>query len=298
MEDQLRACVNGPLAEHADGFRAELLSQGYTRDAVSCQLRLMAGVSGWLSVSGMEPSELASTALMDEFLKARRAEGCKRLLSRRAMMPLIAYLARVNVAPAALVVTGSPTDVLIEEYRRYLVDERGLSKSTVAWYLDAARLFLSECGHLDDGRTGDRLRRRAVPPATYRRSQGARHEARSLLRFLFVSGATSHQLAGVVTTPSGYSGGSLPRCLDDEAIAALLRDCDRKRAIGRRDFAILTIRSSMARSRSTRSGPTRHFAAHSSPSRRHRASSSPNGAPALPAPRSSRPFPAWRERPG
>ena len=115
----------GPLAEHADGFRAELLSHGYRRDGVARQFQLMADVSGWLSASGAEPSELASAALVDELFQARRAEGCKSLLSRWALTPLIAYLASLDEVPATLVVTGSPNEVLIEKYLPYPANVSG-----------------------------------------------------------------------------------------------------------------------------------------------------------------------------
>ena len=37
--------VTGPLAEYADGFRAELARLGYTPLSAACQMRLMAHLS-------------------------------------------------------------------------------------------------------------------------------------------------------------------------------------------------------------------------------------------------------------
>ncbi len=41
--------VIGPLAEHADGFRAELARLGYTPLSAASQLRLAAHLSRWLA---------------------------------------------------------------------------------------------------------------------------------------------------------------------------------------------------------------------------------------------------------
>lgn len=248
MRDPCLEGMTSPLAEHADGFRAELAARGYVQGAAACQLQLMADLSGWLAARGLGPSELARTVRVDEFLQARRVEGHRTLLSRRALTPLIAYLTRQGVVPAASLAIGSPTEALLEEYRRCLVDEQGLKKNTVASYLGAARLFLSECGYLN----GAGLEQLSAAQVTgfvveqcRRRRCGAAKVLvtglRSLLRFLFVAGYTSHQLAGAVPTPSSFSGSSLPRPLDSQAVAALLGNCDRNRALGRRDFAILTV---------------------------------------------------------
>ena len=43
------AKVTGPLAEYADGFRAELFRLGYTPLTAACQIRLTAHLSRWLT---------------------------------------------------------------------------------------------------------------------------------------------------------------------------------------------------------------------------------------------------------
>jgi integrase/recombinase XerD len=252
MIDPCRVRVTGPLAEHADGYRAELAVMGYVRESAACQFQLMADVSSWLAACGLGASELLCVARTDEFLQARRAGGCKMFVSRLALRPLVGYLVSQGVVPAGSSVTGSPTDVLVEKYRRCLSDERGLSKRTIHNYVGAARLFLSECGQGDgadleqalEQMTAGRVTRFVVEQCRRQRPGSAKvlvAGLRSLLRYLFVSGYTQHQLAGAVPTPSGFSGRSLPRPLDADAVAALLAGCDRLGALGRRDFAILTV---------------------------------------------------------
>jgi integrase len=62
---------------------------------------------------------------------------------------------------------------------------------------------------------------------------------RCLLRFLHVEGLTPNTLAAAVPSVAGWRLTGLPEAISASDVARLLRSCDRRRAIGRRDFAIL-----------------------------------------------------------
>ena len=64
---------------------------------------------------------------------------------------------------------------------------------------------------------------------------------RSLLRFLFVAGIAPRNLAAAVPGIANPQLAALPKALDAAMVAALLGSCDRGSAVGRRDFAILTV---------------------------------------------------------
>jgi integrase len=64
---------------------------------------------------------------------------------------------------------------------------------------------------------------------------------RSLLRFLFLTGVTERELASAVPAVAGWRGSHLPRAIPSVQVAALLGSCDRRRRVGRRDYAILTV---------------------------------------------------------
>lgn len=54
--------VTGPLAEYADGFRAELFRLGYTPLTAACQIRLTAHLSRWMTAEGLAAQDLGMPA--------------------------------------------------------------------------------------------------------------------------------------------------------------------------------------------------------------------------------------------
>ncbi len=247
MRDPKQVAMTGPLAADRNGFADELAATGYTPGSAEHQVGLMAHLSRWLESRGLGPADL-TPGRAEEFLQARRAEGYTLLLSQRALRPLLGYLRGLGVLPARPPVACTAAETLAGDYRRYLVSDRGLADATVCAYLATARLFLGQLeqpGGLDLGRlTAARVRSFAVGQCCQRRAAAAGVLVvglRSLLRFLFLSGHIGQQLAWAVPTPAGFAGASLPRALEPGAVAALLAGCDRGAAVGRRDFAILTL---------------------------------------------------------
>ena len=139
-------------------------------------------------------------------------------------------------------------DRLLDSYGRYLRVERRLAPSTVRSHEDVARRFLSRHGEGDrldlDGLTAAEVTAFVLAQARLR-SVGSMKALlsplRSLLRFLFVAGMTPRNLTAAVPGIANPRLGALPKALDAATVAALLGSCDRGTAVGRRDFAILTM---------------------------------------------------------
>jgi len=62
---------------------------------------------------------------------------------------------------------------------------------------------------------------------------------RSVLRYLHLAGLITAPLEWAVPGVSAVRDRSLPRALDPAAVTALLSSCDRRRTVGRRNYAIL-----------------------------------------------------------
>jgi len=240
--------VAGPLQSYEPGFRQELARQGYTLNAASNQLQLMAHVSRWLAGRGLMVGEL-TPARVGEFLVVRRAEGYTLWLSTKALVPMLGFLRGLGVVPAeARVAPCTPAEELLEHYRAYLEQERGLAAATVTCYLHVARLFLltrSPDGELDlDRLTAGEVTSFVLAECTTRKVGSAKYIVcglRALLRYLHVQGHTEGQLAAAVPKVAGWRLAGLPTAFGQREVRMLLASCDRRTTFGRRDYAVLTL---------------------------------------------------------
>jgi integrase/recombinase XerD len=242
-----RVPVTGPLAPHVGGFCEELERQGYASASAVDQVRLMAHLSRWLADGGLDLAELTSERV-EQFLRARR-ERYVRLISLRALAPLLGYLRALELIPdAPRSRAETPLERLLEDYRGYLVVERGMAAGSVRLYERSARLFmLKRCEPfaLDLEQLGAaEVRGFVVRECAGRSVASARTlvtALRSLLRFLYLEGWTPRPLSEAVPSVAGWSVGSLPRAVDGDVVARLLASCDVGTAVGCRDRAIIVL---------------------------------------------------------
>jgi integrase/recombinase XerD len=246
MSSPSRVRFSGPLVGHAAGFRADLEAQGYRRNVVANQLQLFAHVSRWLESKGLGPQHLTRERV-GEFLSARRSAGYTLWLSEKGVAPLLTYLRSIGVAPAPEApVAVASADRVLEEFRSYLVHERGLAPGTVAADVHVARLFLATRGHPDLGLE-------ALTPAdvvAFVTAQCGQRSAayvttglRAFLRFCHLSGRTPRPLVGAVPKVASWRLAKLPKAVPPDTVQALLASCDRRTTYGRRDFAVLMLLS-------------------------------------------------------
>lgn len=123
---------------------------------------------------------------------------------------MLGYLRGIGVVTTPVPAGPStPAERLIEAYRAYLVQERGLAVGTVADYLHVARLFLAtrpDDGDLDRLTAAD-VNDFVLAECTTRKVGSAKSIVcglRSLLRYLYVSGRTEAQLAAAVPKVAGW----------------------------------------------------------------------------------------------
>ena len=240
----------GPLASYAAGYGSWLAARGYSRWTVAHRLWQLDLLSRWLEREGVSPGELTPERV-EEFLAARRVAGYSSWLSVRSTALPVGYLRELGVVPAAPApaVVDDSLERLVADYGRYLLDERGLTEHTVfARYVPAARLFLS--GRVSpDGSGLERLSgadvSRFMAAECPKRSVSAARDLtgglRSFLRYLYLTGAIANPLVWAVPTIADLRDRSLPRGLDPAVVRVLLASCDRRRTVGRRDYAILLL---------------------------------------------------------
>ena len=242
--------VTGVLAPYAAEFRVELSRLGYSPYTASEHMYLMAHLSRWLDGHDLCPAELGPSRI-EQFLSDRRANGQTRWVTPRGLVRLLGYLRGAGVVPEppALVPSG-PADRLIAAFVDYLSDERGLAPGTIASHRHFAELFLIACAPdpTAEGcgleRLGPEQLNELILAESTRRSIGSTKNLamalRVLMRFLFLDGYTPVCLVESVPRPIPWRDSGRSRALPPEQVRRLLASCDRRRAAGRRDFAILT----------------------------------------------------------
>jgi len=243
--------VSGPLAPYAAGFESWLRSRSYSPSAAANRLCQLDRLSRWLERRDLTAGEL-SDARVAEFTDSRREAGLLTWTTQQSVALPLAYLREIGAMPSPeAIVASGPLEELLADYGRYLRVERRLAEHTVRdAYLPAARLFLTGREGLD-GLGLERLSAADVslflvaecPKRSVTGTRDLASALRSFLRYLHVAGLIEAPLQWAVPSVADLRDRTLPRGLKPPAVRKLLASCDRRRTIGRRDYAIVLLLS-------------------------------------------------------
>jgi integrase/recombinase XerD len=240
--------VSGPLAPYVAEYRQWLVARGLGGRGIPKRVWQLGLISRWLEREGLSADRLTPERL-EQFVAAHRAAGYATWISRLSTRLPVEFLREVGVVPpTAQRGADGPVERLLADYRRYLAHERGLARRTIDEYERVARLFLEDRERAD----GPELEKLSAADVTgflvrecsKRSVAGARKLVsllRSLLRYLHVAGLISMPLRWAVPGVADLRDRSLPRGLEPTVVKKLLESCDRRRTVGRRDYAILLL---------------------------------------------------------
>ena len=158
----LRRLYGGPLAIYIDRIAAWYDEQGYGHCYAIASLKSVDRFGRWLDRRSIELRDVNEQLIVRYVLQLpARAHAGTHVALRR----LLSVLREDGASPAAFVERG-PAQRLEDEFKQYLVRERGLAERTVGHYTDAAHIFLAALFGQD--------RRDPVngPPPTCSRSYG------------------------------------------------------------------------------------------------------------------------------
>lgn len=237
--------MEGPLAPWAVGMAERLEALGYARSTAAKHMELVGRLSRSLGYQGRTADELSGEVL-EEFFDDLHAHHGASWPTAKSFRWLLVYLREVGVAPEPpTAAPGTVTERLVEQYRRYLVEERGLAPKTVLGRERTVRLFLSELAgrelHELSAADVSAFVTRQCRQSTVRAAERLVDGVRSFLRFALAEGLVAVPLASAVPSVARRQGASLPRGLSPAQVSALLASCDRGRAPGRRNYAILVL---------------------------------------------------------
>ncbi len=237
-----------PVTALSSGFEEDLRRQGYAPGTIWKHRKLLNELSGWLQGQELMMGNL-SMVQVDQFMADRRAAGVRKLKTRKALGPILDYLRRLGLAPAAEApLEDGPAGEILQRYRQFLITERGLATVTAGRYIDCLRPFLDRrmaAGELDlGGLTQADVTSFVVAWCPCRNSGVAKLTVtalRSFLGFLHLDGVTEWSLVPAVPTVLRRRLAGLPKGLEPDQVRRLLAACDADTAVGCRDLAILSL---------------------------------------------------------
>lgn len=242
----MRQLRSGPLSPYLDGFAELLVHQGYCDDTGWKKIRLVADLSRWLVRQGLKIDALDEQQAA-AFLAARWRRHSRESGDKTTPHLLLRHLRHLGVVPDPTA-PASAIDFIERDFRHFLIHERGFVPASAAQYVPVARRFLR--GRFPNEKVRlVQLCEKDVTEFVMRDSsvRGQRSTQlmatvlRSFLGYLFQEGRTRTNLAMVVPAVAGWRLSELPRYLEAKQVERLLRSCDRRRKVGKRDYAILLL---------------------------------------------------------
>jgi site-specific recombinase XerD len=235
----------GPLAEYLDVYLARIERDGFVPSSVPCQVYAIARFSRWLQKQRIQLADLRE-ATVRGFLD--RDPGVVHHPERATISRLISILRESGVLKAEPSQPSTPVQECVNEYRQYLIRQRGLSGASLPNYLSFVEQFLA-------GRSAGRelclTEVCASDVTTFVKSHAANLSAgrakllvtalRSFLRYLLHQGKISVDLAPCVLPVASWSFSAIPKSLPSGTVQRILAQHDRTTPIGRRNYAILLL---------------------------------------------------------
>ena len=238
----------GPLGKYVDGFAEELSAQGYSPSTVRQKIRWVGRLNQWLGEKQVDTADLDEERVA-EFLACRRATPDSQNPDAVTFRQLLYSLRSAGLVPEASS-RGSEHQrhPVLDEFARYLAEERGLGAGARRYQLLIADRFLGErfgakpidC-RLLSANDVSAFTLRHTPSYTLRTAQTMLSALRGFLRFLVQRGHTPTNLTGCVFRVAVWRLSGLPKFLKPDQVERLLESIDRATSTGLRDYAILLL---------------------------------------------------------
>jgi integrase/recombinase XerD len=241
----------GPLSTYLNEFAAQLSSEGYGLVAARRQIQVTANFSAWLKKNRVSAQQI-TPGHVERFVKYLVRKRPLRSTDPAALKRMLAILRRQGVISNEDVVSLQPSssELLQDEFVRYLFKERGLAKSSVFIYQTFVVFFLNDRfaggdvlpSELSAADIVSFVRRQALSLQP-KRAKLMMTAIRSFLRFLHYRGFVHVDLGAAIPKIISWSMAEIPRAMPVAQVALILAVCNRQNTRGRRDYAILLLLS-------------------------------------------------------
>lgn len=225
---------------------------GYRPASMKASLGLVKDFAAWLDQRPADGPGICvdrvAEYLIERWTQRRRRRGDAHTL--REFIGLIEGDAPTAHADAVMT-AATPVELALQEFVRYLRDERGLAQASIRLYGEAVGRFLRHVFAAADVQLGaltptDVVRFVQADAARLnhpKQAQAMTSALRSFLRYGRYRGLISADLHVSVPTVANWSRTGLPRTISGSQMQSLLAACDRRSRIGRRDYAVLMLLS-------------------------------------------------------
>src|SRR5260370_9141819 len=234
---------SGAMGSQMQFVAHSLFNDGCTRKTIRYHLRIIDHFGHWLKRRGQAIEDITN----DHVGAYVRQRGIRNG-DAGALIRLLDMLRQNGVIPEETAAKVHPAELMIREFTRYLQEERAVASSTIENYGHYSKLFLM-------WRFGSRridlssLQAEDVVEFVQHQAAAVRSEAiknvttalRSFLAYVRYRGDVSVDLASAVPRVANWSQSTIPKGLPAEDVRRVLEGCNRKTALGRRDYAILLL---------------------------------------------------------
>lgn len=247
----VRLHAEGPLVPYLEPYAEYLADHGYSQVAFWKKTYLVAEFSRWLHRGGIAINEITGEH-EEAFLHDRARYRLPKAGDRFTLSGMVAWLrgrGAIDGSPA-IVAEVSSIERVLQEYGAFLLEDRGLARTSIESYCGYVRRFLTDVDVESDSQLAsvkasqivDYLRRKAPKSRT---SISAKHDVtalRSFLRFARSHGYIHGDLAAAVPSVAGWSMASIPRAMPTDCVQTLLKESAAwKEPAGLRNRAILLL---------------------------------------------------------
>jgi site-specific recombinase XerD len=242
---RLRGGILGPYVDELANMLSE---RGYTRHTVRAQFGWIGGFSRWLESNGIALREMSRKHLAQYLLQRakQRQSGEEAALER--VLQLLEQKGVIRKGDGDVLIENSQVEEIVKNYCVYLKKERRLSQSTIRYYGDFCRRFLSQLVVdkkliITSIQAAEVIKfvqqQRAVSSNVHAKQLTS--ALRSFLRYASFQGLTNSNLESAVPAVANWALPNIPRAMPLDNVQRILRACDQRTLLGKRDFAILLL---------------------------------------------------------
>jgi site-specific recombinase XerD len=231
-ERRSRRQIEGPLAPYFGAYSEHLADLGYSYVSHKMKTFIVGDFSRWLGRQGIALNQIRPEDEAAYLRGSARCHASTRRGEHFVLERLKVWLREIGVieVPACEPTDTPELERVIQEYRVYLADDRGLSPPTINNYSGYSRRFLVDVSGGQDLKLGaihatditDYVRRHAPKDRTFAAAKDTVTALRSFFRFARYRNYIQIDLAATVPSVPGWSMASIPRAMPAECVRRLL----------------------------------------------------------------------------